>query len=99
MSTIEYLPRTVTYSLISYYYRLADSTADSDTIDIPDEYEELIVISGAIRCYSHLKAREFIQEKAQEYDNKINSLINSYKLLFEGRIIDKTRLQSIEPKN
>lgn len=99
VSALEFLPRTVTYSLISYYYRLTDSTADSDTIDIPDEYEELIVIAGATRCYSHLKARESVQEKIQEYDNKINALVNSYKLLLDSRVLDKTRLQSIEPKN
>lgn len=95
---IEFLPNTIKYSYIYYYYRLADLTADSDVSPIPSEYEELLIIDVAVKCYSRLRSMEGVQEKMVEYDRKIQALQGDYTNLLNTRQVDKIRIKS-EDKN
>lgn len=97
--TIEFLPTSVTYAYIYYFYKLADLTSDSSSLPFPDEYEELLLTAVAIKCYSRLKFMAGVSEKAQEYLTKLQSLNNDYKNLLNDRVADKTRLLSDDPKD
>jgi len=97
--TIEFLPSSVTYAYIYYYYKLADLSSDSSSLPFPDEYEELLLTAVAIKCYSRLKFMAGVSEKAQEYLTKLQSLNNDYKNLLNDRVADKTRLLSDDPKD
>jgi len=48
---VEVLPSTVTYTQLEYYYRLADLTATTDTLKVPAELEELVIIGVMARIY------------------------------------------------
>lgn len=97
--TLEFLPVSVKYSYIYYYYKLADLTSDSSSLPFPDEYEELLLTAVAIKCYSRLKFMAGVSEKAQEYLTKLQSLNNDYKNLLNDRVADKTRMLSDDPKD
>jgi len=96
---LEFLPKSVTYSKIDYYYKLADLTSDSDTVAIPLEYEEALIKLVAIKCYSKLKEMALADGKTVEYQNTILKLSDDYKQLLYSRQADKDRLLTQIPND
>ena len=91
---IEFLPITVTFAKIHYYYQLADLTADTDTIPLPIEYEELFLMDLMTKTYATLKQIAESQTKAVEYETKMKELEAKYINQLQAVTSDKIRMQS-----
>lgn len=98
-SVIQFLPTTIREAYLYYHYRLPALSADSDAHDFPIEYEELLLVDVALRCYSRLKFMAGIQEKVAEYDRKIQMVKNNYKELINEKASEKARLTAEKPND
>lgn len=93
-SVIEVLPLSMTYALLYYYYRLADLTADTDSLALPQEFEELVLLDLLAKQYVTLQQTAESQNKMVEYENKVKQLESKYQNALMSVAFDKTRLQS-----
>ena len=92
--SIHFIPKTITYSLLCYYYQLADLSADTDTNPLPVEHEELLLMDLLTKTYTTLKQNADSQAKAVEYETKVKELENKYVSMLTISAGDKARLQS-----
>ncbi len=97
--TIELSPDTITSVMMTYHYRLADMSYDSEESPIPAEYEELLIADVSARCYSVLKTVEGLNMKVPEYTNRIAELRADYQLLLEAKFGEKVRLLNTKPND
>jgi len=97
--TLTFKPNTVLYSNVMYYYRLPDLTTDSDTSNLPEEYEELLLLDVARKCCLRVSSLESSLEKKQAYNSQVSELKVSYDQLLEQRAEDKARLLTETPKD
>ena len=95
---LEFLPGSVTYSKIQYYYLLTEMTADSSTSGL-GEFEELLITDVTAKCYEKLKLLSNSQEKIADYERKRREVEKSYIGLLESRRADKLKLISNKPND
>lgn len=91
---IEILPNTVTFSSIEYYYKLPDLSATTDTLYIPAELEELVLVGVQARVYEKIGNSGKKTEMVNEYEVRWKKYIEGYFGKRESELKDKERLQS-----
>ncbi len=75
---VEISPNSITCSVMNYYYRLPDLTADTDSITIPQEFEELLSMDLLVKQYETLKNLTSSKEKELDYQTKMAQLETKY---------------------
>jgi hypothetical protein len=96
---IEVLPATVNYTQIEYYYRLADLSATTDTLKVPAELEELVLLDVQKRIYEKVGKANEMTAVVNEYNDKFSKWLESYAGKRKVEINEKERLQSADVNN
>lgn len=96
---IEILPNSITYSKLEYYYRLADLSATTDTLGVPAELEELVILDVIKRVYEKTGNGEGMKKTVAEYEDKWKKYIDGYVGKRQSEISEKERLQSADINN
>ncbi len=96
---IEIRPFSVLKSKLTYYYTLADLSADATAIGLPQDYEELFLTYLISKTYESLKQIAESKEKQLEYANKLKEFEDKYALSLQSIAGEKIRLQSADKNN
>lgn len=94
-----FLPSTVTFATINYRYLVADLSAETSTLGLPAEFEDLVLKKLIEKCYISLKMIAESQAQAVEYQKKIQDLNGQYQNSLQAIVQEKTRLQSNDANN
>ena len=91
---IEFLPKTITYSIIEYWYSIAEMTADTDYINIPHQYRDFVYMEVIRKAYETLEMTSKRDNMALMYAAKLNELEKKYQKSLSATVQEKMRLES-----
>jgi len=96
---IEILPNTATYCQLEYYYRLADLTATTDTLAVPAEVEELVILGVIRSIYNKVGKTGEADKTAKQWQTQYQEYLESYGQKRQSEVAEKVRLQSADAEN
>lgn len=96
---IEVKPDTVTYAEMDYYYRVADITTDTQTIGLPAETEELVLLEVQRRFYEKLENAALMNKAVNEFNEKMKQYLDSYQNKRVSETAEKQRQQAADIEN
>lgn len=91
---IEVLPSTVTYTQLEYYYRLADLSATTDTLKVPAELEELVLLGVQARIYEKVGNNDKKSQMNNEWELRWKKYLENYAGKRENEVTEKQRIES-----
>lgn len=91
---LKFYPATIEFVQLIYKYRLADVSATTDTLTVPNEYIDLLYKDVLTRCYMQLKAQADSQQEAVEYEKKAMELEQGYTKSLQTEVLEKRRMKS-----
>lgn len=72
-------PTDQDYQLTMYYYRKPKTlTENTDTPDIPEEFNELLVLGAYIRILKRNEDNDIADDIQKDYDKMLNQLVSKY---------------------
>jgi hypothetical protein len=95
----QFLPKSVTVSLVHYKYLVADLTADTDTLTIPAGNEELVLLDVISKSWDILKKEAAIATVKAEYENEKNKADANYQKQLQAKLQEKTRIEAADKGN
>jgi hypothetical protein len=93
--TIRFLPNTVTYSLLTYQYRVPDLTTGGN-LGVPEEHEELVLIQIITKMFDKLEMTAKKKEWEIKYEEKKKELVDSYQRTIASQSQNKQAMQSTD---
>lgn len=96
---IQVLPHTVNFVELEYYNRLADLSATTDTLDVPPEVEEIVLLDVQRRIYEKTGDVNKKGAMEQEYQTKFNQFVKGYTDKRGSEVAEKQRMQSADITN
>lgn len=94
---IHVLPEPTTISAdtnLQYYYTCPDLTADTDTLSIPVDYEDLLLTKLEQKCYELLAKQAENEIKKVEYATKVKEYESKYVNFLGSLETEKTRIKT-----
>lgn len=96
---VEVLPNTVTYTQLEYYYRLADLSATTDTLKVPAEIEELVLLGVQSRVYEKIGNDAKKAEVDNQYEVRFKKYVEGFINTRQSQVQEKTRIESSDINN
>lgn len=96
---IEIKPITIQYVKLEYYYRLADLTTTTDTLAVPAEIEELVLLDVQRRIYEKTENTLKTKEMELSYNEKFKQFTEGYYNKRQSETAEKQRLQASDSTN
>lgn len=93
---IEFLPKTIKYAVIEYWAAIAEMTSDTDTINMPFMYRDLVYLEVIRKAYETLKMKSDMDNTALTYARKLAEIEEQYKKSLSSTIQEKHRLESAD---
>jgi hypothetical protein len=93
---IQVLPATTTYTEIEYYYRLADLSATTDTLKVPAEVEELVILGVMARIYEKTGNDAKKSQMVNEYEVKWKKYVEGFNSGRKNEVEEKQRMESAD---
>lgn len=88
---IRFLPNNITYSMMTYRYRLAN-VALTGSLSVPEEFEELVILEVSKKMGDKLGLPDKVKEFEAKYAEQLGLLQKSYQDLLGGQVQEKVRL-------
>ena len=96
---IEVLPSTVNYTQLEYYYRLPDLSSTTDTLKVPAELEELVLLGVMSRIYEKTGNEVKKKETDGQFEIRWKKYIEGYAGKRQSETAEKDRMQSSDLTN
>lgn len=93
---IEFYPKDINYSEITYFNTISEMTADTDLINMPLQFRELVLIEVIRKAYESLDMIDKMQSRNLEYQSKISKIHDNYQAGLSSTLGDKARITAEE---
>ena len=93
---IEVLPSTVKYTQLEYYYRLPDLSSTTDTLKVPAELEELVLLGVMSRIYEKTGNEVKKKETDGQFEIRWKKYIENFTNKRQNEVTEKTRTESAD---
>lgn len=85
VQTLRFFPEDITSAKMWYYYRFPEMVEDTDTLTIPNEFEELVTLAALTKVYETLN--RMTEEKKEKV--KYQTLVAEYESAYKKTLISK----------
>jgi hypothetical protein len=90
---LEFYPKTITWSELIYDYTIAEMTEDTDTLTIPLQYRELVLIEVIRKAYESLDMTDKMATRTAEYNAKLSKVYDNYQKGLNTSLSEKLRIE------
>jgi len=91
---IEFYPKSIVYSEITYFYTINEMDDDTDTLGIPLQFRELVLIEVIRKAYEALDMTDKMATRNAEYEMKLGKIYQNYQQGLNASIAEKKRIQT-----
>lgn len=75
---VEIKPATINYAMMEYLFMVQNLSSETDTLGLPELFEELVILEALRKCYKFLKRKAEADEKGTEFNDEMARVKSIY---------------------